>query len=429
MAVLFSEESRFHLDQLKQVGLKDFHALRVKMRTRITENDKRLRGIGSQLLKSLEQQGVNSTAFYYGDRGILGIFKSATNGITKEPNSYVLTTLEQDKWYSGKATPAEKVTIDGLKQTMTGQVAEIQEIGRVLKYHQLIFNNIYGVALLEEMSKILQDVQQEKEILHIGEFNHVVSNVVMKESAPFIYERIGYRFNHFLVDEFQDTSVLQWFNLLPLIDESLAHDNLCLVVGDAKQSIYRWRGGDVQQFVELPTIHKTKYLQERLNQDKPLNRLLKEREIVLQDRVKSLPLDTNYRSTKTIVEFNNQLFDGLIEKMPDEFKSMYTGVEQKVFNEDTGLVQIQFIKPEKLTETGITYTERTHEQIRTWIDECIEDGYEPGDIAMLFRGNKEAIQAAQFLIENGYNVVSNESLLINSSPKVLVAIQHCGFNH
>jgi len=97
MSVLFSEESRFHLDQLKNIELKEFHALRINLKARISKKDKRLRAIGTDLQKQLEQSGLNSGCFFQGDRGILGVFKSAAKGIAKELNSYVTATIEQDK--------------------------------------------------------------------------------------------------------------------------------------------------------------------------------------------------------------------------------------------------------------------------------------------------------------------------------------------
>lgn len=415
---LFSEESRFHLAQLKYIDLSEFVAVRKRLRNRTSICKKRLKEIGLEVSERLAQNGLTSASFYQGDRGILGVFNNARAAIVKDFNSYVTTTIEQDKWYSGKASPADKSAIDGLKPIVITFLDEILNLGTEIKLNELVFENIYSTALLEEMSRILQEIQQEDEMLHISEFNHVVSNVVMKESAPFIYERIGHRFQHFLVDEFQDTNVLQWFNLLPLIDESLAHDNLCLVVGDAKQSIYRWRGGDVQQFVELPSIHKTAYLNEKLNQDKDLVQLITQRENVLNQRAEVFNLDKNYRSSKTIVEFNNRLFERLIETMPEQFQSMYHKADQSPFRDTEGLVNLKFFQ----SENTAAYADQTLEQIRVWVDDCISDGYDPGDIAILFRGNKEAVATAQYLIENDYRVVSNESLLINSSPKVRLLV-------
>ena len=119
-------------------------------------------------------------------------------------------------------------------------------------FNKLLFKNIFSVAVLNELSKEMELFKQDNNIKHISEFNSAIAEIIRKEPTPFIYERMGERYHHFLIDEFQDTSVMQWHNLLPLVHNSLSEGYQNLIVGDAKQSIYRWRGGEVDQFVQLP---------------------------------------------------------------------------------------------------------------------------------------------------------------------------------
>ena len=271
VSVLFSEESRFHLEKLKKISLKDFNELRKKLRIKLQNTKNELKEISDDFSSSVKERGLTPQSFAGGKNGICNFFAKLSKEKLDAPTTTVIKNIDSDKWYGSKASPQEKEAIDEWRDEIIWKYERCLELLTIWDEYIIIFNQIYGIALLEEMHTILKDLQTEEEILHIGEFNHLVSNVVMHESAPFIYERIGYRFSHFLIDEFQDTSVLQWFNLLPLVDESLAHDNLCLVVGDAKQSIYRWRGGDVQQFIELPNIHRTPYLQERAEDEPALD--------------------------------------------------------------------------------------------------------------------------------------------------------------
>ena len=144
-----------------------------------------------------------------------------------------------------------------------------------------------------KIEKLIFQLKSESNKLHISDFNKLIANAIAGEPAPFIYERIGNWYWHFLLDEFQDTSALQWNNLLPLIENGLSENHFSLVVGDGKQSIYRWRGSDVKQFVHLPDL---------LNKPDTIS---VQREKLLQQNYKEKQLLVNYRSDEEIVNFNN----------------------------------------------------------------------------------------------------------------------------
>ena len=123
-----------------------------------------------------------------------------------------------------------------------------------------MLQNIYSIAVLNELISEVQTYKKEQNIQQISSFNKQIHDVVVAQPSAFIYERIGERYNHFLIDEFQDTSILQWQNMLPLITDAIDFGK-SLVVGDGKQSIYRWRAGEVEQFLQLPSIFKGEKLQ------------------------------------------------------------------------------------------------------------------------------------------------------------------------
>lgn len=426
IGVLFSEESRFHLEKLKQVNLSEFNQLRKKVRAELQADKTQLIGLAKNINRRIVASGLSAQSFWYGKSGIYSFIQKIANGTLESPGKRTLDTVELDKFYGSKVSDAETTAVDALKPDITKLVELSAKMVPRINYLELIFNQIYAVALLDEMNRLLQNIQHEEEILHIGEFNHLISNVVMSESAPFIYERIGAKYHHFLIDEFQDTSILQWFNLLPLVDESLAHDNLCLVVGDAKQSIYRWRGGDVQQFVKLPYIHKPPHLSEKLESEPEMAELFSQRERSLKAAESLQHLDSNHRSSPTVVNFNNALFTHLQKDMPSEFASMFDNAEQIPQKHFDGLVEVQMVRDEKELAKA-EYEENTFEQIRVWIDECLRDGFSPSDIAIIFRTNQQGIATALNLVEHGYQVVSNESLLINNSVRVQLLVNIAGF--
>lgn len=418
IGLLFTEESRFHLEHLKKIDLKDFSDLRSKLKPKITDAKLQLRSIGKQMLKLIDSKELTAQSFAGGKNGIHGYFGKLSRGENSMPTPTTLKNLEEGKWHGSKAKSTEKHDIDALIPVLTENVESSLKLIRSIHYYEVVFEHIYGVALLDEMHQLLSTIQNENEVLQIGEFNHLISSKVMTETAPFIYERSGARYQHFLIDEFQDTSILQWFNLLPLIDESLSHDNLCLVVGDGKQSIYRWRGGDVKQFVELPNIYKPAHVAEKLNELPETMRLFEQRETTLIAASDVKDLDTNYRSTSTVIEFNNELFEHLHGMMPDGLNKLYDNCRQHVKNEKEGLVTVRMFRDEGEERSWPEYDGLTLDQTRMWVDECLEDGFRPGDITILCRSNKEAFATADHLIGLGYKVVSSESLLINSSSKV-----------
>lgn len=421
---LFSEESRFHLDALKNIDLHEFNEIQENVRSQVVELEIKMVNTAISALKELENAGITAEMTYYGNSGgPFSYLEKIKHKNFELPKKRVLTSLNEDKWTSSKATKENMIGIESIKPKLVKALEYIFDLVPPWQYLKIISDNLYGVALLDEMLRIQHQFQQENDILHIGQFNHLVSDVVMKETAPFIYERIGNRYRHFLVDEFQDTSVLQWFNLLPLVDESLAQGNLCLVVGDAKQSIYRWRGGDVNQFIKLPNIYRSDYLNEKLRSEPEVDRLMVQRERAMNNQRLEDHLGSNYRSAFNVVSFNNKLFAGLRAGMNSNLQMIYDKSEQKIEKKEVGMVNIKFF--EKTVADNVTcpeYGPKTLGLIRTWVDECLEDGFCAGDIAIILRSNKDAITVARYLVDAKYQVVSNESLLINSSPTVRTAI-------
>jgi ATP-dependent exoDNAse (exonuclease V) beta subunit len=150
--------------------------------------------------------------------------------------------------------PAGRQFPDTLKQ----KIRELYALHGVLypkvESHRLFLRNFYNMALLQYIAKTLDAVKKEDQQIRISEFNSLISKLVQDEKAPFIYERLGTRYRNFLLDEFQDTSRLQWLNMVPLVHESLGHERRNLIVGDPKQSIYRFKNGVAEQFVALPKI-------------------------------------------------------------------------------------------------------------------------------------------------------------------------------
>src|SRR5690606_37929733 len=186
--------------------------------------------------------------------------------------------------------PFIKETIDSLVPNLLSNYIEIKEKVNKLNLYDSILKKITPLSVINLVNHEIETIKEEKNIFPISEFNSLINKEIKNQPAPFIYERLGEKYRHFFIDEFQDTSKLQWENLIPLIDNSLSQElgqksgSLLLVV-DAKQSIYRWRGGLPEQFMNL-------YAEK--------NPFSRGKEV--------FSLDTNYRSCSEIVDFNNQFF-------------------------------------------------------------------------------------------------------------------------
>lgn len=271
----------------------------------------------------------------------------------------------------------------------------------------LYIKNFYNMALLQFMAKQLDTVRKDEQLIRISEFNKLISDLVKNEEAPFIYERLGTRFHHFLLDEFQDTSHLQWLNMVPLLHESISQGNKNLIVGDPKQSIYRFKNGLAEQFVALPAIH---------NPDNDSK--VAERSSYFSIMGEMFPLEDNWRSAATIVNFNNQFFELLKQKLDEEFKPFYNSVFQNSKSNKKGYIEIISQKLEEGNENNEV------KLLLEWIETCEEDGFKRGEICILGNKNKECSAWAIALTENGYEVVSADSLLVDSSPAVQLTIAY-----
>ncbi len=271
---------------------------------------------------------------------------------------------------------------------------------------RLFLSNFFNMALLQYMASALRTIKKEEQVIRISEFNTLISSLIQSENAPFIYERLGSRFQHFLLDEFQDTSRLQWLNLVPLVHDSMAQNKDNLIVGDPKQSIYRFKNGVAEQFVALPRIYNPE-----------MDPVIESHSDYFEAMGKVIPLENNWRSSATIVHFNNQFFDSLRGILPSSSENFYNAVHQQPQSSVHGHIHI-ISKEEKKT------AEELVPQLVTWIEECTSAGFELGDICILGGTNYVCNTWALELNERGYKVVSTDSLLIQSSLDVQLTIAY-----
>jgi ATP-dependent exoDNAse (exonuclease V) beta subunit len=400
---LLREDSLFSLEKLKLLTIDDFIEISSTLHRQTRSMENKMAASARHALTLIQDNGLQSSDFYQGDKGIAAYFNYiAQHRFDKcNPNTNVLKTIKNDNWYSGKANQSSRRAIDGIKNILTQTLHSIVEISKEYPLFRLVGRNIYSLAVLNEIDKELDEIKLKNNILPVSEFNKRIAAIVMNEPVPFLYERLGEKYRHFLLDEFQDTSILQWQNLLPLLENSLASGFLSLVVGDGKQAIYRWRNGEVEQFMRLPAIF--------YKEMSPFNEV---RERLLQQNFREEKLATNFRSKAEIVDFNNRFFSFISQSLPEKYQSIYREVVQEYQSENTGgRVELHFLPKEDFKNNNLN-------TLRDVILQCREDGFSYGDIAILCRSNDSASQIARFLIENSINVISSESLLLDASHDV-----------
>jgi ATP-dependent exoDNAse (exonuclease V) beta subunit len=406
---LLNEEGTVHIDKLRLLSLDDFFKIKDTLSAEINKFEKAVSKEAEKAIEIIKNAGLVNKDFFQGDKGIAGYFEKLAKRNIKSinPNSYTQTSVGEDKWYTEKTNEKTKATIENIKSQLLDCFNSI-DVLKDADYSEyilftLINSTIYSLAVLNEIEKLLNEYKAQNNILHISEFNKMIAKIVLNEPIPFIYERLGEKYNNYLIDEFQDTSVLQFQNLLPLIDNSLSGGHFTMLVGDGKQAIYRWRGGEVEQFAMLPEVFAHNN-----------NPLVLEREEALKRNHNPQVLDKNYRSNQKIVEFNNSIFKILSDKLNDKYKSIYETLEQGFKPENTGgYVQVEFLQGEKeeLREQNL---ERTYLLIK----DLLQHSFQLKDVAILVRKNTDGSEVANYLSKKGIEVISSDSLLLSNSAEV-----------
>jgi ATP-dependent exoDNAse (exonuclease V) beta subunit len=362
---------------------------------------------GQQALDLIEKQGLSDDDFNYKKSGPQGFFRKCAAFELDENNSRIIEAIEKNKW-QGKDIDAEtKAKLDKI-------IPELNKLGKELldyinenkaRYtlYDLINKRIYPILLLNKIQSITNELKDEEQLVFIEEFNTRIFDLIKNEPVSFIYERLGDRYKNFLLDEFQDTSTLQWQNILPLVENSLAEGHFNLLVGDGKQSIYRWRNANVKQFALLPELENTED-----------SLMLSQQQEALKRNYKQEQLNVNYRSRSSIIEFNNSLFENLSKTyLTDPLNRIYEGQAQEKKNNAVGLVTIMNDpQPSEQLEDFVLELTLKH------VNNSLQNGYSFKHICILTNSNKKGSAIANFLSKKSIPVISNDSLLLNNCPEI-----------
>ena len=398
---LLSENDLPILEQISTLEIKDHMAFKKLLKNTIHDLHEQVKSVAQSVLESLEEQEIALTSFPY--QTLPNHFKKIAGGEIKNLYANKLEEqIEVGQLLSKKASEDERLRLDHLLPEIQKAYQHQKVSIHLLGLYQNFLSNITPLSVLKGLDKELEQMKLEQNFLLISEFNNLISNHLKNEPTAFIYERLGENYSHFFIDEFQDTSSLQWDNLKPLLENAVVSEDekgqrgSLLLVGDAKQSIYRWRGGNAEQFIDLYE-----------NKAFP----------AAQPKVINLP--NNFRSLFEIVQFNNRFFNYTAAYLEREnFASLYRdGSHQKPQKESGGFVSLEFLDDDPDKEAH--YCEKVLDAINASLDK----GFSYGDICLLTRKKKHGVLLAQYLIEKQIPVISSESLLLDNHPKVRFLVQ------
>lgn len=369
----------------------------------------RMKTISENSSKILDEYSLIIDDFPYKKAGFMNYLINNIVAGKFEPGQRAReASIDINKWFGKNCKPAIKPAAEaGLYGLLVSAVENYDQ--NFIKYNtasQLI-KTIYITGIFKDLTDKLKKYRDDNNVLLISDINNLLLNVISDDSSPFVYEKIGSFYKNFLIDEFQDTSTFQWRNFFPLIENSLSENNASLIVGDVKQSIYRWRNGNM------------KLLLEEVKNDLA----------GFAESIKEETLKENYRSKKRIVEFNNTFFKTASEICTSEAPEEESAVITKAFADtaqvpadksDEGYINIKFYRDDP--DSDVTSREQSIAAMISNIKQLLQNGYKQKDILVLVRNNPDAVEAAHSLIDARLKVVSSDSLLLTNSPKVRLLI-------
>jgi ATP-dependent exoDNAse (exonuclease V) beta subunit len=404
--LLLNENYKKEISSLKDKSIPQFIALQIKLKETCKLLEEEAKEEASDLLVLIENNGIDLKSFSRGtfpnhlQSIVLGKF-NPKNKMFRE-----ITDIQINK------TAIDKALIESLLPELIETVSRIYNKFEKIFFYEAFLKNITPLSLVNTIGNQLSKIQEEQNILSIAEFNTLINEQIQNQPAPFIYERLGERYKHFFIDEFQDTSEMQWQNLIPLIDNALSSEDLqgnqgsLMIVGDPKQSIYRWRGGKAEQFIAL-----SKSENPFSNKDKSV-----------------VHLESNYRSYEEVIRFNNAFFKQMSQKFSNEnYVELY---EQNSFQKSNskkgGYVSVSFLPKidniETTEEEEVTFDDLYLQKTKQTIEEVLQKGFQLNDIVILVRNNSKGVLLANYLTENHLPVISSESLLLGSSSEVQLVL-------
>ncbi|MCP9762723.1 UvrD-helicase domain-containing protein [Lacihabitans soyangensis] len=423
---IFENEGSYLIEKNLDLTLSDIKKIRGQIIAYHKNTLNRIQELAQSGLDLIFRNGLGFDDFLYGKGGVFGFYEKLASypedlfySDLPYPKSRHVSAFEEGKWYKKGATNG--ASIDNISQDLTNIAKDVLSL-KSDKYYILkeVNKNLLKIPLLVMIKEEMDIIKSDRNEVFLFEFNKKILDIVVKEPVPFIYERIGEKYDHLLIDEFQDTSNMQFFNLLPLIDNAISKNKANLIVGDPKQAIYKWRGGNIQLMIDLI---KKNVEGLKANIESGEGQHFQIENVAFSGSVESL--NVNYRSKSEIIGFNNTFFESVIAQNQSEFP-LVANVFSDYFQNlpavpnQGGFVGLEFVEKE---------AEPILEKILSQIHQILVDGYKPGEIAILVRKNSQGSEIADFLQKQGFEINSVDSLKIWKNLEVSFLISALKFLH
>ncbi len=396
--LLLNENNKQELEAFENIEMQTFLSLKSWLHEQINQLKVETVTLAQNALQLLETNGIDNKSFSggYFPKHLIGIVDGNYNNANKK--YYEADDIKINK------TAKDKEAIEQLIPDLLAITKKIYPLFGKIYFYEAFLKNLVPLSLLNSISNEINRIQTEQQILSISQFNKIIYEELKNQPAPFIYERLGEKYRHFFIDEFQDTSEMQWQNLVPLIDNALSGEDdfgkqgSLMIVGDPKQAIYRWRGGKAEQFMQLS------------DGENPFSNPSKA----------TISLDTNYRSFSQVIEFNNGIFKFLANQFNNEaYQNLYENYSHQNTNpKKGGFVNIAFLNNDLLVDDEVTKDDLYLNEVLKTIENVLNQGFSLGDIVVLTRKSKDGVKVANHLTKNGIRILSSETLLINNATEV-----------
>jgi len=370
-----------------------------ELRKKISDNKIQSSQLATQALELIKNRGIDIEDFAQGKNGLGGFFQKVQDFYNKKRDGFPFPSNEDSALtnYLKGASAKGKIKESDISEILPQLISWRKDIINIYidsQKKEKILEAILPLKVNADIQKKLMEIEEENDLVLLSKFNIIINENLRNEPSAFIYEKVGTQFQHYFFDEFQDTSAMQWQNFLPLRDNSITSDNTSFtIVGDPKQSIYRFRGGESELMLNI--INQTE---------------------ITPKFATAEHLKFNWRSAKNIVDFNNRLYDFMSQALNNEHQKIFgENAVQEAKSNLEGRVKVHLLE----NSVKSVFYEESAEKMRNDIQECLDNGFTFSDITILCRGNSDIFNYSQLLSNLKVNYNNKETYIKTISEKGL----------